>query len=420
MIKNMEDIINDLKAKKTIIYGAGKIGHRLTEAFDYYNINIDYFWDRNAETIKKVNGIDVFIPDPKSLQNHDDYIVIITVYDENLCLSIRNYLIKNGISNILYKKEIINSIIYSECYNKKENKLFSFYLHQCHICPVMKDWGDRCDIFTSSVAEKYGGTSIDSSNENNLVIPSMGVIVTNRCTLSCKGCNHLRDLYEPSDNVTFSVDVIIDDLKKIISAVDLIEKLVIVGGEAFVHKDIVEILKRIIELPKIGYIQIITNGTVILKDERIYELLKHPKVLIEVSGYGDRIPERLQKNVNNFIKKLDEFDIVYDYVETLTWFDFGDFEYRNYSPEEHLRVYETCCFISNDLFDGKMYKCSRSVFATHLKKIRDYPSDYVDIRALPADILRKRLKSYLAFGKPMVCQHCNGTASDCIDPGCQL
>ena len=139
-----------------------------------------------------------------------------------------------------------------------------------------------------------------------------------------------------------------------------------------------------------------------------------------ISGYEAFLPASLQANVRQFISILEQHGIQHKHVETLEWQNFGGFEHRAYTRQQHLRVYRTCCFVSNDLFDGKLFKCSRSVFATRLGRIPDYPQDYVDVRSTPPGLLRQALIEFFQNQYPEVCQHCDGTSTNRIAAGVQV
>lgn len=412
-------LIDFVKGKKVIIYGAGKIGAKVIQSLREFDIEPLFYWDKNASTLRKAAGLEVKLPDPESLENKDEYVVIVTIYAEAVSAQIGRMLSENGFKNIVYKRQDLNSIIYSRCVAKKSKNEFKFDRFTCHICPVSKDNDLPCDIYNKAILENVVKHK-NTHEEKPFIMPSMGILVTNFCNLTCVGCNHLRDLYKPSDNKIIPTEVILHDLSKVVDAVDMIEKVVIVGGESFFHKDILNIVKGIMTMPKIGLVQIITNGTMLPKTDEIFEILHSDRVMVEVSAYEGEINSKLQGNVETFISKLEKYNVNYQYQKTLEWFDFGGFEHRNFTKKEHRKVYKTCCFISNDMFDGKIFKCSRSVFGTKLGKIPDYKQDYVDVREFSGRELREKINEFLNFEFPEVCQHCNGTSELRIPAGVQV
>ncbi len=415
-------LIGELKKKKIIIYGAGKIGTRVFRFFSRFNIPVCFFWDAKAELIREVESSPVLEPDFEriAMEDRENYVVIVTIFSENICHIVHDRLNEAGFHNVISDRKFIDSLLYFECKkNVAENK-FCFDLKTCYFCPVSKETEKRCDIFDDYVRKHFVRGNQNVGYGRKLIVPSMGVLISNRCTLTCKGCNHLREYYNPSDNVDIAAKQIGDDLHRIIEAVDLIFAVVIVGGEPFLHKDIEDIIGRVLDLPKIGIVHIISNGTVALKSDSVFERLSNPRVIVEISGYRDRIPKKLQNSVELFIAKLARYRINYRYTQQMQWFDFGGFEQRSYSEEDLRRVHSSCCFVSNDMFDGKLHKCSRSVFGNFLGKIPDFESDYVDIRRTAKEALRAKLEDFFGKKYAEVCRFCSGTSTETIEAGQQI
>ncbi|HJO92999.1 MAG TPA: radical SAM protein [Victivallales bacterium] len=415
-------IVDKLKNKKIIIYAAGKIGERVYRFFLHFGISVAFFWDAKAELIRKVGNIKVLKPDFQQIpmEDRDKYIVVVTVFSERVCHMISNKLIEHGFCNTIMDKKFINLLIYVECRANVNEEKFQFNITTCLFCPFARENETRCDIFDDYVKNNFIRDKLSSACKNALIIPMMGVLVSTRCNLRCKGCNHLREFYKPSDNFDIETERIFDDLGRILDAVDLLYTLVIVGGESFLHKDLENIIDRALRLPKIGIIHIITNGTVMPKNERVFELLSNPRVVVAVTDYGDNIHEKLQVNIKLFLAKMDKFNVNYRYTKQMEWFDFGNFEERGYSREELSRVFSSCCFVTNDLFNGKLHKCSRSVFGTYLGKIPNSHSDYVNVRNTSREDLRNKLIDYFDKKHTVMCRYCNGTSTATIEAGKQI
>lgn len=415
-------LIKELKEKKIIIYGAGKIGERVYRFFSHFGIPVSFFWDAKAELIREVENVPVLKPDFQQISPEDRkrYFIIVTVFSENICHMIQNTLLEAGFYNTVIDREFVNSLIYFKCKTDVQEKMFQFNLNTCFFCPYAKGGEQRCEIFNDYVKTNLINGASHRDHKNGLVIPSMGVLISTRCTLNCKGCNHLREYYKPSNNFDIEASRILDDLGSVLDAVKFINTLVIVGGESFLHKDFENIIDQVLRLPKIGIVQIITNGTVVPKNERVFELLSNPRVIVEISGYGKKIPKELQNNIKLFIEKNHKFQVNYRYTEQMQWFDFGEFEERGYSKKELARVYSSCICVSNDLFDGKLHKCSRSAFGTYLGKTLDFPSDYVDVRGTPKEEMGMKLAEFLGKKYAEACRFCNGTSTVTIEAGQQV
>jgi hypothetical protein len=410
------------RGRQVIVYGAGKIGRRVRDALAWFGVPVEFFWDIRADIVgSELDGTPVRPPDFSALPEADRAaaVVVVTVFAENVADRIRDDLGRAGYQRVIAERLFITRLLHGECAARRAAGRFEFDLEVCHICPVVSDTRHRCDIFDGYVQTHFAH-GLPAGAEPDLVVPSAGVLVSNKCTLTCVGCNHLRDHYVPANNVDIPPERILADLQKLLSAVDMVNKLVIVGGESMLHPDIGQILEGVLALPRVGVVQVITNGTVIPKDQAVFDLLASPRVMVEISGYGSHIPAKFQRNVESFLARLAARGVRHRYSRTLQWFDFGGFEHRGYSEAELKRVFDTCCFVSNDIFDGRMYKCSRSAYGTLIGKIPDYPGDYVDIRNLALPDLRARMKAFLAMDRAAVCQHCNGASNLIIEAGRQV
>ncbi|MGD7037310.1 radical SAM protein [Methylotuvimicrobium buryatense] len=411
-----------LMGRRVIIYGAGKIGRRIQEALNWFGVSVDFFWDLRADTIgAELGGAPVCKPDFHALPESErgESGVIVTIFAENVAAQVRARLEKAGYTRVITERDFITRLLHGECASRRAEGQFQFDLETCHICPVVSDTRNRCDIFDDHVRQHFV-QDLAPERPIELVIPSVGVLVSNKCTLTCVGCNHLRDHYVASDHVDIPAAQILADLKKFVNAVDLVNKIVLVGGESMLHPEIEAILEGIMTLPRVGVVHVITNGTVIPQSERVFELLASPRVIVEISGYGEHIPVKFQRNVDKFIGRLQARGVHHRYTQTLQWFDFGGFDARGYSESELEQVYGTCCFVSNDIFDGRLFKCSRSAYGTLIGKIPDYPGDYVDIRNLPVAEVRRQVSAFLEMKWARVCNHCNGASIHVIEAGQQV
>ena len=413
-----------LNCKNIIIYGAGKIGQIISSSLISLGFEIDFFWDRNADVIDKFTDIPIMKPDFESIpkERRGQYLVIVTVSAKNISKEIANVLSELGYNHVVHDRETINQIIYQTCNSNLSCNNFFFDLTTCRACPVYKENKSNasCDIFDRFIAENFAnGVSLPIDKREKLIIPKLGLLISNKCNLCCAGCNHLVDLYKPGDTVEFTPDELFKDLSKIVEAADLINQVTIVGGEAFLHPKLSEILEMVLDLPKIGFIEIITNGSVKPREPRLFELMANKRIVVEISGYGAGLPSVPQKNIQDFISELKRCQINYHCMNTLQWFNFGDFNFRQYSKEQQIEMYRTCCSVSNDIFNGRLYKCSRSALGTFLGKIPDYPQDYVDLHKYSKDELRQKLLKHFTNESPQACLHCNG-ALVVISAGVQI
>jgi len=405
---------------RIVIYGAGKIGRRIYDLCQDRGIEIVAVWDNFPEKVlafpkkKPIAKPVVFAPGETAA----DYglagaTIIITPFSHNMAEELVKPLENRGFRRVVHDRSEISEILIQHCrwLSSKEN--YNINLQDCFICPARRDEHVECDVFNKSMG------NVNYGSEDYVALPVLGFLLTTRCNLTCIGCNHLQDLFDKSHNVHFQRADIFNDLEKLIDAVDFVKSIVIVGGEAMLHPDFETLLRKVVALPKVGFVQLITNGTVVPKNEKVYELLSNKRVIVEISGYGDEISSKLVKKREVLFRKLTEAGIYYRYDEVMQWIDFGGFEKRNYAPMEWKEVYDKCCFVSNDLFNGQLHKCSRSAYGQFLEKTPAYKNDYVDVRALSGIELRHQIKTFIKK-IPQACYHCDGTTTKTMPAGVQL
>ena len=411
---DLSAVIERLRDTGVNIYGAGKIGERLIEAFRHHGIEIKQLWDAKAEEIGSLAGIKVSPPPTAENAEHLEAATFVSIFAPLIAEEMHGKLAGFGFTTVYTDRRLINDIMAEHCLDLDRHGAFEFDFNKCILCPLQKDDYQTCSLYDRHII----GHEIEVQDAASLVVRSIGLLITSKCNLTCIGCNHLRDHYEKQHNVELDSDVVLSDLSRFLEAVDYLKTLVLVGGESFSHRHVEKIIAGILSEPKIGMLQIITNGTVVPKAATL-ELLADERVFIEVSGYGSNVGAHLAKKREVFFDKMAEYGINYRYAEFYKWTDFGGFEQRGYSEEEIRDTYLKCCFVSNDIFNGELHKCSRSAYGKFIGNIPNYPEDYVNLRGGSKADLRDRLRHYFADEKPRVCNHCNGTNTATIEAGVQ-
>ncbi|MBL6951189.1 MAG: hypothetical protein ISR50_01050 [Alphaproteobacteria bacterium] len=411
---DLSAMIGRLQDSGVNIYGAGKIGERLIEAFRHYNIEIKQLWDVKAAEIGELSGIKVSLPPTAENAEHLETTTFVSIFAPLIAEEVKTKLADMGFAAIYTDRRLINDMMAEHCLDLDRQGAFEYDFNKCILCPLQKDDYQTCSLYDRHVV----GHEVEAQDDAPLVIRSIGLLITSKCNLTCVGCNHLRDHYEKQHNVELPSEVVLADLSRFLQSVDHLKTLVLVGGESFSHRHVEKIIAGVLAEPKIGMLQIITNGTVVPKPAAL-ALLADERVFIEVSGYGSNVGAHLVKKREVFFDRMAEYGINYRYAEFYKWTDFGGFEKRGYSEEEIRDTYLKCCFVSNDIFNGELHKCSRSAYGKFIGHIPDYPEDYVDLRRGSKEQLRERLRHYFADEKPRVCNHCNGTNTATIEAGVQ-
>lgn len=273
-------------------------------------------------------------------------------------------------------------------YGFKDIMLRHFYYNYCKL--LRKDMYDykqqslleygRCQKQRKIEAKPEDIQTMEQEMEKcgsvSFFVSRIAVSVTNQCSLRCRDCNNLMPYCK--EKFTIDVDEQIEDLKKLLSYVDGIINVEVIGGEPFVYKQLPKLLSYLCEESKIKFIEITSNGT-ILPAEDIIDLLKDPKVCVLLSDYG----EVNEKNVEKTYQYLVQNGICVQNLKNREWIQGGGIGRRKKSKRK-LQYEYFHCFARKDcrtLYKGKLYVCGRAPILNELGLLID-DSSFLDIREM--------------------------------------
>lgn len=108
--------------------------------------------------------------------------------------------------------------------------------------------------------------------EGKVDIPYLELVLTTRCTLRCESCNNLMQYFSPSNQYTCTLEGIIESLELLLSKVDSIARVRIIGGEPLLFKDLPQLIDYLDAQKKILTFSLVTNATIDFKDELMRKL----------------------------------------------------------------------------------------------------------------------------------------------------
>ncbi len=246
-------------------------------------------------------------------------------------------------------------------------------------------------------------------------IPFIDLDVNTVCDLKCKKCAKCTPYFEKKE--LYPAKKVIGNLKKLLSFVDRIHVLSIIGGEPFLNPDIAEVIDYCSGCDKIGDVDITTNATV-LPNEEVFKCLASSRVVVHISDY-ELDNKKLVANKKIFIRKLNEYRISYKYFSHESWLDFGPIEKRNYSKRQLKMMYFCCPMNSCNIFNqGKLYRCGRASYMSNhnLGEIEDI----IDINQISSKTeMRKKLHWFYRRSYGSACEYCSDRPSN-VTPGIQI
>lgn len=240
------------------------------------------------------------------------------------------------------------------------------------------------------------------------VLPQAEMHIADYCNLNCKGCTHFSPVFEKKlpDFNTRIADVI--SLKNKFSNIIYFS---ILGGEPFLNPDITGYIKEIRRLLPNTYIQIVTNGLLILKlEEEVFSCIRENKITISISEY-----EPTHKKIDEIEKKLCDHQISYIIRSYDSKQKFNiPLSLSEQSKYPHMCISNGCV----NIWNGKIARCPTLMYIEKFNEVfhTDLPTDGImQMKDCPDGFeLLKLLQTRVPLCKhcvecPVTWERCSGT-----------
>lgn len=362
----------DIKANDVWIYGFGAAGKW---ASDNINASVKGFIDSGAAKHgKKYKDLLVYSPEEAKKQIKSSDSIFVTVLD---------------IQDVI---PIIE--------NKFDNKWFALgeFITNQKADLNLTDESDEFIEYTLKAAELCHKSFLKKDNK---FLHSVDIVISEKCTLNCKDCANLMQYYEDAKNIDF--EMVVRDFENLVSKIDHIFEVRLIGGEPFVNKDIYKIIDYFLNSNKITKLVIYTNATIPLKGDLMKKYVT-PKLVFSITDYG-----ALSKNTNKVIDLLDEMNIAYRALPPNNWTDSAVIKDQKRSEDGMIDIFERCC--GKNLFTimyGKLYRCP---FVSNAERLHAIPFDDKNGVSLESSI--EEIVEYTSGIKYLpACNFCNGRSHD--------
>ena len=127
----------------------------------------------------------------------------------------------------------------------------------------------------------------------------VAIHLTWRCTLRCEKCGaYIPEVYRKGLVNDYSYEDIRNSLKTLFEMIDYVDVITLTGGEAILHKNIVELCQFLVDnREKFGRIDFQTNGTVLFTDNLLKVMSQSEKMTFFIDNYGPDISTKVEQNV---------------------------------------------------------------------------------------------------------------------------
>lgn len=374
--------------KKVVLWGASFQGKAIGSKLLKYDVRIDKYWDLRWRELGKVNDIEIV--EPFSGEDKDNTLVIV-------CIG--NRVIQKGLVRNLNEHGFLNMI-------------FGDYLYMGLLCPFDKETGikaKRCSK-TMECRQVYcrriqGILSEQFSDvENPFFLPSITLIVNQRCSLRCKYCTSYMNEYDIHERKDFSLEQICNDIDKFMGAVDMVGTITVMGGEPFMHKDISAIINHLCKWNNFGLISIATSGTWPIKEEQLVGL-HDERVNVSFSNYSESINEKQKAIFDQNIELLKTSGVCYTVgVFSPEWIIPPTLKHKGYD-DELAKEKKSICVHWHQIKNGKVHPCDFAS-AIYSLGVADYKTDYVDLNEdIPLEQLKEKIRQYDERSFYETCKH---------------
>ncbi len=378
--QKFEKLINIIKSgnSKVVLLGAGNLGKLSLLALRKQGITVHSYCDNNKlKQGKLFSGLQTISMTKLLTFDKDTHVFMCNNYlDSIIELEINNF------------KNIYN------CIALLENADFTNTNIDIPLIRIKRDIA----LHKSSILKTRNIAS------NQLIMKSLDVVITERCSLKCKDCANLMQYYR--EPVNTNIDVLFNSLDRFMQCVDWLCEFRVIGGEPFMNPEFHKVVTRLLTHKHNGNIIIYTNGTIIPRGKNL-ECLKNERISLDVANYG-----MLSKNHDKLIKTLETNDIIFNSNYFDFWTNSGQISFSDKSENELSQMFKSCCV--NDmmtLLHGVLYRCPFSAHAINIRATQNSKDDVVDIadESLGIEDLKNKIinlynnKKYLT-----ACSYCNG------------
>lgn len=256
-------------------------------------------------------------------------------------------------------------------------------------------------------------------NKNEVCLSQIFSSVTSRCTFNCKYCNMLMPYYTKDNHYDYTAEDILADFDALFQRVDYLTSYFVIGGEPLLNKELGRILETVFDKygSKIGYMQIITNGSVIPSGE-LMRVIKKCNIHVRISDYTHVLPykKKLQQVKNTLSKNGIPYSIsIYE-----TWMDLGFPEKvepigeTKEAEKKHMLLCSPGCHIMSD---KKVFYCGLIFSAEKCGLYHLQQEDYVDLEKKKDGLEAKEEILRYCLGDVKneaisICNVCRGSGSD--------
>lgn len=397
MINSRKDFIEEASRKEVICFGAGKFLRNIKGFLEAEGLTISHLIDNDSRKWGKCID-DLIVESPHILSEYSGKSYLILISTKNFADEIE----KQIETDYPDKFSIFRWPLETSEFQEFNDKIW--YERFYKPCEFLYNQIATC-LFGDERLEEREKYMSDKRNlitdKSKVILPRIPLMITTRCTLHCKECHNLMPYYkQPKD---YKAEEIIEWIKNICDAVDEWICLELVGGEPFLYRDLLKVLRYVLTENKIQQIEFTTNASIIPSRE-ILELLCDKKIYVKISEYPKLIDS------SKLVVILDQYKIRYDIMKNMRWTKTGALTSRNRTDVDLQSQYLNCrqAKTCRTILNGRMYVCSKAASLMEL----GYADDLETVDLLDKENLKANIQQFMRLPYSRACNYCDIASKD--------
>lgn len=384
-----------------LIWGAGNLGKAVGQKLLLEKIKIAAYWDIKYLEISFCNGIPVLEPFQGGFDPERTLVIP--------CIT------NGSLGNHWTEREL-------------ERNGWHFYLsgmafYEGVICPLNEKYFNIRECTGTQACslcncERYANLLNKKLNTPKaLMFQLITFIISTRCTLNCRYCGQRLSQYKTEDIIDFAVADIKRDIDYFLGAVDFVGMISIIGGEPFLHPNLLEIVEHCLTKDNFGVVNITTNGVIKLTKE-LLQGLKNDRVKISFSIYDSYLSEKQKDLLAYNIEMVRQSGVSYSISYPL-WIKPQELKDYKYDKEKMVEKKKNCDNIKMcaAVRNGFFYPCTT---AENIESLHKFSAGNALVDVKEKENLRERLMGCLQQEYFEACRYCGSGEAEEIRAGEQV
>lgn len=237
------------------------------------------------------------------------------------------------------------------------------------------------------------------------------IVLTSRCTLSCKKCAHGCQVHTRSQEL--SVKEACKSADYLFEKVDYVKDFVLIGGEPLLYQNLDQVIEYIGSRyrDRIFNFGITTNGTLLPSDD-VIECARKYGLVFTVSDYSITLPGMGDK-ILTLEKLLMDNGVKYNVIRYDEWVDYGfDSVFKDDSKAHMISFFDACQTPCHEIRNNRFYYCVGERASGAAYGFTPPQDDFLDFSKLEGDyhkIILEYCLGYSEKGYMEMCRRCNGS-----------